>query len=103
MATLLVDSWFVNKPLKQYTPAELTAIAERLSDWQLVPAGTEGYRTAEVTLGGIDTHEVSSKTLESLKVPGLYFIGEVLDVTGHLGGFNFQWAWASGYAAAQFV
>ncbi|UTH32162.1 NAD(P)/FAD-dependent oxidoreductase [Ectopseudomonas hydrolytica] len=103
MAALLVDSWFVNKPLKQYTPGELKAIAERLSDWQLVPAGTEGYRTAEVTLGGVDTREVSSKTLESLKVPGLYFIGEVLDVTGHLGGFNFQWAWASGYAAAQYV
>ena len=76
---------------------------ERLSDWQLVPAGTEGYRTAEVTLGGVNTDEVSSKTLESLKVPGLYFIGEALDVTGHLGGFNFQWAWASGYAAAQYV
>ncbi|WP_395504887.1 BaiN/RdsA family NAD(P)/FAD-dependent oxidoreductase [Ectopseudomonas hydrolytica] len=103
MAALLVDSWFANKPLKQYTPGELKAIAERLSDWQLVPAGTEGYRTAEVTLGGVDTREVSSKTLESLKVPGLYFIGEVLDVTGHLGGFNFQWAWASGYAAAQYV
>ena len=103
MATLLVDSWFSNKPLKQYTPGELKAIAERLSDWQLVPAGTEGYRTAEVTLGGVNTDEVSSKTLESLKVPGLYFIGEVLDVTGHLGGFNFQWAWASGYAAAQYV
>lgn len=103
MATLLVDSWFTNKPLKQYTPGELKAIAERLSDWQLVPAGTEGYRTAEVTLGGVNTDEVSSKTLESLKVPGLYFIGEVLDVTGHLGGFNFQWAWASGYAAAQYA
>jgi len=103
MATLLVDSWFTNKPMKQYTAGELKAIAERLSDWQLVPAGTEGYRTAEVTLGGVNTDEVSSKTLESLKVPGLYFIGEVLDVTGHLGGFNFQWAWASGYAAAQYV
>jgi predicted Rossmann fold flavoprotein len=103
MANLLADSWFVSKPLKQYSPGELKAIAEHLSDWQLVPAGTEGYRTAEVTLGGVDTREVSSKTLESLKVPGLYFIGEVLDVTGHLGGFNFQWAWASGYAAAQYV
>ena len=69
----------------------------------MVPAGTEGYRTAEVTLGGVDTRGVSSKTMESLKSPGLYFIGEVLDVTGHLGGFNFQWAWASGHAAAQFV
>ncbi|MFJ3050546.1 NAD(P)/FAD-dependent oxidoreductase [Pseudomonas nitroreducens] len=103
MAGLLAEQWFVSKPMKQYTPGELKAIAERLGDWQLVPAGTEGYRTAEVTLGGVDTREVSSKTLESLKSPGLYFVGEVLDVTGHLGGFNFQWAWASGYAAAQFV
>ncbi|WP_417661583.1 NAD(P)/FAD-dependent oxidoreductase [Pseudomonas sp.] len=103
MAGLLADNWFVSKPMKQYSPNELKAIAEALSDWQLVPAGTEGYRTAEVTLGGIDTREVSSKTLESLKSPGLYFIGEVLDVTGHLGGFNFQWAWASGYAAAQYT
>ena len=62
---------------------------------------TEGYRTAEVTLGGVDTHELSSATMESRKVPGLYFIGEVVDVTGHLGGFNFQWAWASGHAAGQ--
>ncbi|WP_339489620.1 BaiN/RdsA family NAD(P)/FAD-dependent oxidoreductase [Pseudomonas sp. EL_65y_Pfl2_R95] len=103
MAGLLADNWFASKPMKQYTPGELKAIAEALSNWQLIPAGTEGYRTAEVTLGGIDTHEVSSKTLESLKSPNLYFIGEVLDVTGHLGGFNFQWAWASGYAAAQYV
>ncbi|MES2818790.1 MAG: NAD(P)/FAD-dependent oxidoreductase [Pseudomonadota bacterium] len=103
MAGLLAEQWFVSKPLKQYTPAELLAIAEQLSCWRLVPAGTEGYRTAEVTLGGVDTREVSSKTLESLKSPGLYFIGEVLDVSGHLGGFNFQWAWASGYAAAQYV
>ena len=103
MVTLLADNWFNNKPMKQYTPAELKQIASKFSDWQLVPAGTEGYRTAEVTLGGVDSHEVSSKTMESLKSPGLYFIGEVLDVTGHLGGFNFQWAWASGYAAAQYA
>ncbi|MDX1298887.1 MAG: aminoacetone oxidase family FAD-binding enzyme, partial [Pseudomonas sp.] len=103
MAGLLADNWFASKPLKQYTHAELKTIAEQLSDWQLVPAGTEGYRTAEVTLGGVDTREVSSKTMESLKSPGLYFVGEVLDVSGHLGGFNFQWAWASGYAAAQYV
>lgn len=103
MATLLAEQWFTSKPMKQYTPGELAAIADKLGNWQLVPAGTEGYRTAEVTLGGVDTREVSSKTMESLKSPGLYFIGEVLDVTGHLGGFNFQWAWASGYAAAQFV
>ena len=103
MANLLAEHWFVSKPMKQYTPAELADIATQLGAWQLVPAGTEGYRTAEVTLGGVDTREVSSKTMESLKSPGLYFVGEVLDVSGHLGGFNFQWAWASGYAAAQFV
>ncbi|CAM5524473.1 NAD(P)/FAD-dependent oxidoreductase OS=Stutzerimonas stutzeri OX=316 GN=CXK95_14370 PE=4 SV=1 [Stutzerimonas stutzeri] len=103
MATLLCELWFASKPLKQYTPAELNSVAARLSDWQLVPAGTEGYRTAEVTLGGVDTREVSSKTMESQKSAGLYFVGEVLDVTGHLGGFNFQWAWASGHAAGQCV
>src|SRR5690606_15935196 len=103
MAGLLSEHWFTSKPLKQYTPSELEQIADKLAAWKLVPAGTEGYRTAEVTLGGIDTREVSSKTMESLKSSGLYFVGEVLDVTGHLGGFNFQWAWASAYAAGQFV
>ncbi len=103
MANLLAEHWFVSKPMKQYTPAELAQVSDKLAAWQVVPAGTEGYRTAEVTLGGVDTREVSSKTMESLKSPGLYFIGEVLDVSGHLGGFNFQWAWASAYAAAQFV
>ncbi|WP_263261609.1 NAD(P)/FAD-dependent oxidoreductase [Pseudomonas entomophila] len=101
MAQLLCEQWFESRPMKQYTPPQLQALAAQLSEWQLVPAGTEGYRTAEVTLGGVDTREVSSKTLESLKSPGLYFIGEVLDVTGHLGGFNFQWAWASGHAAGE--
>ena len=85
------------------TRQQLRDIAEKLRAWQLVPAGTEGYRTAEVTLGGVDTREVSSETMESLKSPGLYFVGEVLDVSGHLGGLNFQWAWASGHAAAQFI
>jgi predicted Rossmann fold flavoprotein len=103
MASLLADHWSASKPIKQYTPAAVRDIADKLGAWRLVPAGTEGYRTAEVTLGGVDTREVSSKTMESLKSPGLYFIGEVLDVSGHLGGFNFQWAWASGHAAAQFV
>jgi predicted Rossmann fold flavoprotein len=103
MAALLAERWFVSKPMKQHTPAELRTIADQLSTWTVVPAGTEGYRTAEVTLGGVDTHEVSSKTMESRKSPGLYFIGEVLDVTGWLGGYNFQWAWASGHAAAQVV
>ena len=103
MAALLATRWFASRPMKQYAPGELRDIAEKLSAWRVTPAGTEGYRTAEVTLGGVDTREVSSKTMESLKSPGLYFIGEVLDVTGHLGGFNFQWAWASGHAAAQVV
>jgi predicted Rossmann fold flavoprotein len=103
MATLLGERWFASRPMKQYTAAELRDVAGTLGAWQVVPAGTEGYRTAEVTLGGVDTREVSPKTMESRRSPGLYFIGEVLDVTGHLGGFNFQWAWASGYAAAQVV
>lgn len=103
MAALLVARWFAAKPMKQFTVAELRDVAGTLNGWKVVPAGTEGYRTAEVTLGGVDTREVSSKTLESLKSPGLYFIGEVLDIAGHLGGFNFQWAWASGHAAAQVV
>lgn len=101
MAALVAERWFGSRPMKQYTPAELRRVADGLGAWQVVPAGTEGYRTAEVTLGGVDTREISPKTMESRKSPGLYFIGEVLDVTGHLGGFNFQWAWASGFAAAQ--
>ncbi|MCX2724093.1 NAD(P)/FAD-dependent oxidoreductase [Roseibium salinum] len=81
----------------------LRRAAEQLGSWQLTPVGTEGYRTAEVTLGGVDTSELSSRTMESARVPGLYFIGEGVDVTGHLGGFNFQWAWSSGHAAGQVV
>jgi hypothetical protein len=77
----------------------LQNVAAAIKQWQVRPNGTEGYRTAEVTLGGVDTTELSSKTFESKSVPGLYFIGEVVDVTGHLGGFNFQWAWSSGHAA----
>ena len=85
-------------------PADkLKKLAEAINDWRITPKGSEGYRTAEVTLGGVDTQELSSKTFETTKVPGLYFIGEVIDVTGHLGGFNFQWAWSSGHAAGQFV
>ena len=103
MANLLAEHWFESKPMKQYTPGELAHVADKLASWKVIPAGTEGYRTAEVTLGGVDTREVSSKTMESLKSPGLYFVGEVLDVSGHLGGFIFLWAWASGYAAAQYV
>jgi predicted flavoprotein YhiN len=74
-----------------------------VNDWQLIPNGTEGYRTAEVTLGGVDTNALSSKTMEAKNVSGLYFIGEVVDVTGHLGGYNFQWAWSSGFVAGQYA
>lgn len=81
----------------------LRRAARIVNEWQLTPVGTEGYRTAEVTIGGVDTRELSSKTFEAAQVPGLYFIGEVVDVTGHLGGFNFQWAWSSGHAAGQVV
>ena len=82
---------------------KLEQIAKHLQHFEVKPSGTEGYRTAEVTLGGVDTTEVSSKTMESKKQKGLYFVGEVLDVSGHLGGFNFQWAWASAHAASQYV
>jgi predicted Rossmann fold flavoprotein len=89
------------KPLAEIADDDLRQVAKKLHDWRLKPAGTEGYRTAEVTLGGIDTDELSSKTMECKRHPGLYCIGEVVDVTGHLGGFNFQWAWASAQAAGR--
>lgn len=92
-----------SKPMRQYSNKELRSIAEKIHHWQIKPNGTEGYRKAEVTAGGVDTDELSSKTMESRRVAGLFFIGEVVDVTGHLGGFNFQWAWASGFAAGQAV
>ena len=98
-AQRLCEIWLPSRPMKQYDPPQLRAIAEVLSSWPLVASGTEGYRTAEVTLGGVDTRALSSTTLQSRHVPGLYFIGEVVDVTGWLGGYNFQWAWASGHAA----
>ena len=100
---LIERNELLNKPLRQYTPKELNEVAVLLGGWSLLPNGTEGYRTAEVTLGGVDTDELSSKTMEAKKVPGLYFIGEVMDVSGHLGGFNFQWCWSSGWVAGQFA
>ncbi len=90
-------------PIGNLSDDKLEQIAKRIQGFELKPSGTEGYRTAEVTLGGVDTTEVSSKTMESKKQKGLYFVGEVLDVTGHLGGFNFQWAWASAHAASEYV
>jgi len=94
---------FPSQPLKRFTPAQLAFIAEKLNRWEIIPSGTEGYKKAEVTAGGISTAELSSQTMEVKNVSGLYFIGEVVDVTGELGGYNFQWAWASGYAAGQSV
>lgn len=97
------EQWGGNRPINQYTRAELESISMQFHEWKILPAGTEGYRTAEVTLGGVDTDQISSKTMEAKTQPGLFFIGEVVDVTGHLGGFNFQWAWASGVAASAYV
>lgn len=98
-AERLCELWFPSRPMRQFNDPELRAMADQLQYWPLVANGTEGYRTAEVTLGGVDTDELSSSTMQSKRVPGLYFVGEVVDVTGWLGGYNFQWAWASGYAA----
>lgn len=93
----------LDKSLREVSYADFGAIAQQLHCWRIKPNGTEGYRTAEVTLGGVDCNELSSKTMESRKVAGLYFIGEVVDVTGWLGGYNFQWAWSSGWCAGQVV
>jgi predicted Rossmann fold flavoprotein len=92
-----------SRPMNQFSTSQLEEIAQKLNRWEFRPSGSEGYAKAEVTLGGVDTGELSSKTMEARSVPGLYFIGEVVDVTGWLGGYNFQWAWASGHAAGQFV
>ena len=102
-AQRLCEHWLQNRPMKQFNAPELRRIAETLRAWPLVASGTEGYRTAEVTLGGVDTDGLSSSTMQSRLVPGLYFIGEVVDVTGWLGGYNFQWAWASGHAAGMAI
>ena len=92
-----------SQPMNRYPARQLTEIAERLSAWAIHPLGTEGFGKAEVTVGGVDTNELSSKTMEARRAPGLFFVGEVVDVTGWLGGYNFQWAWASGYVAGQAV
>jgi predicted Rossmann fold flavoprotein len=97
----LADRWLEMNPPEAFTNYALEKAEASLHRWALVPAGTEGYEKAEVTAGGVDTAELNARTMESRKVPGLYFIGEVVDVTGHLGGFNFQWAWASGAAAGR--
>jgi predicted Rossmann fold flavoprotein len=92
-----------SRPLKQYAEHEFQEISQRIHQLEITPSGTEGYKKAEVTAGGVATEELSSQTMETRRRPGLYFIGEVVDVTGELGGYNFQWAWASGYAAGQHV
>ncbi len=99
----LADRWLELHPPARWTNSALDEMERQLHRWEVLPSGTEGYEKAEVTAGGVDTDELSAKTMESRKVPGLFFIGEVVDVTGHLGGFNFQWAWASGFCAGQAV
>lgn len=99
----LLDENTANKTLHSLSRTEFSTISEQLQAWKIRPNGTEGYRTAEVTLGGVDCDALSSKTMEAKNVPGLYFIGEVVDVTGWLGGYNFQWAWSSGWCAGQYV
>ena len=103
LALRLCEHWLPDRPVRQIDERQLRQAAALLQDFPLVASGTEGYRTAEVTLGGVDTRKVSSSTFESQLVPGLHFVGEVLDVSGWLGGYNFQWAWASGHAAGQAV
>lgn len=101
LISAFLDETLEKKPLNGISHTEFARIGQRFQNWSIKPNGTEGYRTAEVTIGGVDCDAISSKTMECNKVPGLYFIGEVLDVTGWLGGYNFQWAWSSGWAAGQ--
>lgn len=103
LARAILDREKLSGPIAQLGDKALRRLSDAVNRWQVTPMGTEGYRTAEVTLGGVDTREISSKTMQSNLVPGLFFIGEVLDVTGQLGGYNFQWAWSSGFAAGKAV
>ncbi len=100
-ATTSLTPELMSRPLADLPDKVLRALASKVSEWQIIPSGTEGFRKAEVTVGGVDTRDLSSQTMEARKVPGLYFIGEVVDVTGWLGGYNFQWAWASAIACAK--
>lgn len=103
LAKDIVDAQGVTGNLADLSDAKLRALADAINDWRITPSGSEGYRTAEVTAGGVDTKELNSATMEAKAVPGLYFIGEVVDVTGWLGGYNFQWAWSSGWCAGKVV
>ncbi|MEX0607319.1 MAG: NAD(P)/FAD-dependent oxidoreductase, partial [Halofilum sp. (in: g-proteobacteria)] len=97
------DLWLPDKPAGDLSDADIRQVEAAVQPWIVAPSGTEGYRTAEVTLGGVDTNALSSKTMACKDHPGVYFVGEVVDVTGHLGGHNFQWAWASAHAAGQYA
>jgi predicted Rossmann fold flavoprotein len=99
----LAERWLELHPLQRWTNTDLEQMEQQLHRWEVLPSGTEGYEKAEVTAGGVDTNELSAKTMEAKEASGLFFVGEVVDVTGHLGGFNFQWAWASGFSAGQAV
>lgn len=103
LAQLIADLEGASGPIGDFSDKRLRVIANAIKDWHVKPVGSEGYRTAEVTLGGVDTRDLESRTLEAKEVKGLYFIGELVDVTGWLGGYNFQWAWASGWSAGQTV
>ena len=103
LTTILCDDLKISGRIADISKKKIEQISQSINQWIVKPTGTEGYRTAEVTLGGVDTNELSSKTMMSKNNEGLYFIGEVVDVTGHLGGYNFQWAWSSGYVAGQYV
>lgn len=103
LATSICEENKITGNIGELSNKNIKKLADSINNWLVEPLGTEGYRTAEVTLGGVDTNELSSKTMMSKKYPGLFFIGEVVDVTGHLGGYNFQWAWSSGYVAGQYA
>ena len=103
LATAICNKLNLNKKISETSNNDLRKLTDFVHNWSIVPDGTEGYKIAEVTIGGVNTNEISSSTMECKKHPGLYFIGEVLDVTGHLGGHNFQWAWSSGFIAGQYV
>ena len=103
LASIICKENNINGNISELSNKLLKQLSESINTWVINPTGSEGYRTAEVTLGGVDTNEISSKTMMSIKNPGLFFIGEVLDVTGHLGGYNFQWAWSSGFVAGQYA
>ena len=101
LAQLLGDELDMHSMIGDFPDKKLAIVEAKLKAWSLKPVGSEGYRTAEVTLGGVDTRDLDAKTMAARNIPGLYFVGEVVDVTGWLGGYNFQWAWASGWAAGQ--